>query len=132
MSNLHKVDKHKRVQNSRYIPPSNRSTAALTLPFVAVNAFIFDDSSVNPMSCNCESWLENLSAGVWLALAPVFKGSRNKQQRIQRELRKLMASGDYRLLHCQGGAVLLQRQAPDTVPGPLASSGSSNSCPWLE
>ena len=70
--------------------------------------------------------------GYHTPLAPVFKGSRNKQQRIQRELRKLMASGDYRLLHCQGGAVLLQRQAPDTVPGPLASSGSSNSCPWLE
>ena len=70
--------------------------------------------------------------GYHTPLAPVFKGSRNKQQRIQRELRKLMASGDYRLLHCQGGAVVLQRQAPDTVPGPLASSGSSNSCPWLE
>ena len=70
--------------------------------------------------------------GYHTPLAPVFKGSRNKQQRIQRELRKLTASGDYRLLHCQGGAVVLQRQAPDTVPGPLASSGSSNSCPWLE
>ena len=65
-------------------------------------------------------------------LAPVFKGSRNKQQRIQRELRNLKASGDYRLVHCHGGAVVLQRQVPDTAPGPMASSGSSNSCPWLE
>ena len=70
--------------------------------------------------------------GYHTPLAQVFKGSRNKQQRIQRELRKLTASGDYRLLHCQGGAVVLQRQAPDTVPDPSASSGSSNSCHWLE
>ena len=70
--------------------------------------------------------------GYHTPLAPVFKGSRNKQQRIQRELRKLKASGDYRLVHCRGGAVVLQRQVPDTAPGPMASSGSSSSCPWLE
>ena len=70
--------------------------------------------------------------GYHTPLAPVFKGSRNKQQRIQRELRKLKASGDYRLLHCQGGAVVLQRQVPDTAPDQTASSGSSSSCPWLE
>ena len=70
--------------------------------------------------------------GYYTPLAPVFKGSRNKRQRIQRELKNLKASGDYRLVHCQGGAVVLQRQGADTAPGPLASSGSSSSCPWLE
>ena len=70
--------------------------------------------------------------GYHTPLAPVFKGSRNKQQRIQRELRNLKASGDYRLVHCHGGAVVLQRQVPDTAPGPMASSGSSSPCPWLE
>ncbi len=66
------------------------------------------------------------------AVGSSVQGSRNKEQRIQRELWKLKASGDYRLLHCQGGAVVLQRQVPDTAPGQLASSGSSSSCPWLE
>ena len=65
-------------------------------------------------------------------LAPVFKGSRYRQQFIQRKLRNLKASGDYRLVHCHGGAVVLQRQVPDTAPGPMASSGSSSPCPWLE
>ena len=69
--------------------------------------------------------------GYHTPLAPVFKGSRNKQQRIQRELRKLKASGDYRLVHCHGGAVVLQRQVHDTAPDPTASSDSSSSCPWL-
>ena len=70
--------------------------------------------------------------GYYAPLAPVFKGSRNKQQRIQRELLKLKALGDYRLVHCQGGAVVLQRQEHDTAPGLTASSDSSSSCPWLE
>ena len=70
--------------------------------------------------------------GYHTPLAPVFKGSRNKQQRIQRELRKLKASGDYRLAHCRGGAVVLQRQVHDKAPDLTASSDSSSSCPWLE
>ena len=71
--------------------------------------------------------------GYHTPLAPVFKGSRNKQQRIQRELRNSIDIGRlFRLVHCHGGAVVLQRQVPDTAPGPMASSGSSISCPWLE
>ena len=70
--------------------------------------------------------------GYYTPLAEVFKGSRNKQQRIKRELRKLKESGDYRLVHCHGGAVVLQRQGLDTAPGPMASSDRSSSCPWLE
>ena len=70
--------------------------------------------------------------GYYTPLAPVFKGSRNKQQRIQRELMNLKASGDYRLVHCQGGAVVLQRQVRDTAPGLMPRLDSSSSCPWLE
>ena len=50
--------------------------------------------------------------GYHTPLAPVFKGSRNKQQRIQRELRNLKASGDYRLVHCHGGAVVCSGRCP--------------------
>ena len=70
--------------------------------------------------------------GYYTPLASVFKGSRNKQQAIQRELTNLKASGDYRLLHCQGGAVVLQRQVHDTAQGLMATFDSSSSCPWLE
>ena len=70
--------------------------------------------------------------GYYTPLAPVFKGARNKQQRIQREMTKLKASGDYRLVHCQAGAVVLQRQGLDTAPGPMATLDSSIPCPWLE
>ena len=70
--------------------------------------------------------------GYHTPLAPVFKGSRNTQQHIRQVLMNLNASGNYRLVHCQGGAVVLQRHLHDRAPSPMASSGSSSSCPWLD
>jgi len=70
--------------------------------------------------------------GYYTPLAPVFKRERKQQRSIRQELAELTDAGRYRLVHCQDGAVVLQRQGLDTAPDQTASSDSSSSCPWLE
>lgn len=70
--------------------------------------------------------------GYYTPLAPVFKRERKQQRSIRRELTALTDSSRYRLVHCQGGAVVLQRQARDTSSVPPASPDSSRPCPWLD
>jgi len=69
--------------------------------------------------------------GYYSPLAPVFKRERNQQRSIRRELRALHRSGRYRLVHCQGGTVVLQRAA-DTASDRSSSADTTNSCPWLD
>ena len=70
--------------------------------------------------------------GYYTPLAPVFKRERNQKRSIRRELADLKESGRYLLVHCQGGAVVLQRQDADTTPVPMAMSDSPSSCSWLD
>ena len=70
--------------------------------------------------------------GYYTPLAPLFRRERKQQRSIRRELAELNESGRYRLVHCQGGAVVLQRQERDTIPSPPAMSDNSSSCPWLD
>ena len=70
--------------------------------------------------------------GYYTPLAPLFRRERKQQRSIRRELAELNESGRYRLVHCQGGAVVLQRQERDTTPSPPAMFDSSSSCPWLD
>ena len=70
--------------------------------------------------------------GYYTPLAPLFRRERKQQRSIRRELAELNESGRYRLVHCQGGAVVLRRQERDTTPSPPAMSDSSSSCPWLD
>ncbi len=70
--------------------------------------------------------------GYYTPLAPVFKRERKQQRSIRSELAELKESGRYRLVHCQGGAVVLQRQDADTTPVPMAMADSSSFCSWLD
>ena len=51
-------------------------------------------------------------------LAPVFELERNQQRLIRRKLTRLVESGDYRLVHCRAGTVVLQRASAE-----IAASG---------
>lgn len=70
--------------------------------------------------------------GYYRPLAPVFKRERKQQRSIQSQLKELIASGQYRLLHCHRGAVVLKRWVPRTGSGPMASADSPTVCPWLD
>ena len=69
--------------------------------------------------------------GYYSPLAPVFKRERNQQRSIRRELKELQQTGRYRLVHCQDGAVVLQR-VPGTTSAPSSTAGTASSCPWLD
>ena len=69
--------------------------------------------------------------GYYTPLAPVFKRERKQQRSIRRELSELSRSGRYRLVHCQGGTVVLQRAA-DKASARSSSPGNASSCPWLD
>ncbi|CAI8435556.1 MAG: Uncharacterised protein [Cyanobium sp. ARS6] len=68
--------------------------------------------------------------GFYSPLAPVFDLEHNKQRSIRRELKKLSESGDYQLVHCRQGTVVLQRKVDDPA-STLNRAGSSRICPWL-
>ena len=69
--------------------------------------------------------------GYYTPLAPVFKRERRQQASIRDRLNQLVRRGDYALIHCQGGAVVLQRVS-GTAPGLTPSSGSANHCDALD
>ena len=68
--------------------------------------------------------------GYYTPLAPVFKLERNLQRWIGRKLSKLVATGDYQLMHCHEGAVVLKRIS--TQGGTSAEAAlDPRSCSWL-
>ena len=68
--------------------------------------------------------------GYYTPLAPVFKLERNLQRWIGRKLSKLVATGDYQLMHCHEGAVVLKRVS--TQGGTSAEAAlDPRSCSWL-
>ena len=64
-------------------------------------------------------------------MAPVFKRERKQQASIRDRIRRLTDRGEYALVHCQGGAVVLRRVV-DTAPGPMANAGSASQCSALQ
>ena len=68
--------------------------------------------------------------GYYTPLAPVFRLERNLQRSIGRKLSKLVASGNYQLMHCHKGTVVLRRVSPQTEPSTEAVVDPS-SCSWL-
>ena len=69
--------------------------------------------------------------GFYSPLAPVFDLEHNQQRSIRRALNKLTESGDYQLVHCREGTVVLQRQR-GFVGSALNNVGSVGACPWIE
>jgi uncharacterized membrane protein len=63
--------------------------------------------------------------------APVFKRERRQQSSIRHQLSQLVQRGDYAVLYCQGGAVVLRRVS-GTVPDPMATAGTPSRCPALD
>ena len=63
--------------------------------------------------------------------APVFKRERRQQSSIRHALSQLLQRGDYALLHCQGGAVVLRRVS-GTAPDPMATAGIPSRCAALD
>ena len=68
--------------------------------------------------------------GYYTPLAPVFKLERNLQRSIGRKLSKLVASGDYQLMHCHRGAVVLKRISSQAGTSAEAAI-NPRSCSWL-
>jgi len=64
-------------------------------------------------------------------LAPVFKHERRVQIKIRDQVQELLAKGDYKLIHCEAGALVLRR-VPDRVPGQKTTSGISSHCDALD
>ena len=69
--------------------------------------------------------------GYYTSMAPVFKRERKQQASIRDRIRRLTDRGEYALVHCQGGAVVLRRVV-DTAPGPMANAGSASQCSALQ
>ena len=69
--------------------------------------------------------------GYYTPLAPVFKGERRVQIKIREQVRELLAQGDYTLIHCEAGALVLRR-VPDKVPGQKTTPGISSHCDELD
>ena len=69
--------------------------------------------------------------GYYTPMAPVFKRERKQQASIRDRIRRLTDRGEYSLIHCQGGAVVLRRVV-GTVPDPTAIAGSANRCAALD
>ena len=76
-------------------------------------------------------WIGVAFLGYHPPLAPMFKRERNQQRLIRRELKALHRSCRYRLVHFQGGTVVLQRTA-DKASDRSSSAGKTNSCRWLD
>ena len=69
--------------------------------------------------------------GYYTPMAPVFKRERKQQASIRDQIRRLTARGEYALIHCRGGAVVLRRVA-DTAPIPMTNGGTANHCAALD
>ena len=69
--------------------------------------------------------------GYYSPLAPVFKRERRVQIRIRDQVQQLLAQGDYELIHCEGGSLVLRR-VQDRVPGPKTMPGNSSHCDALD
>ena len=69
--------------------------------------------------------------GYYTPLAPVFKRERRMQIKIRAQVQELLARGDYKLIHCEGGALVLRR-VQDRVPGPKTMPGNSSHCDALD
>ncbi|MCP4510094.1 MAG: DUF2079 domain-containing protein, partial [Fuerstiella sp.] len=69
--------------------------------------------------------------GFYSPLAPVFDLERNKQRSIRRELKKLTETGEFQLVQCRSGTVVLKRQtAAERSDG--NSTGAVRNCSWIE
>ena len=68
--------------------------------------------------------------GYYTSMAPVFKRERKQQASIRDRISQLISRGDYQLIHCQGGAVVLRR-VQGTTPGLTANAGSPSRCDAL-
>ena len=68
--------------------------------------------------------------GHYAPLAPVFELERNQQRSIRRELTSLVESGDYRVVHCRAGTVVLQRASPE-ITASTETAIEPLSCSWL-
>lgn len=64
-------------------------------------------------------------------LAPVFKGERSQQNRIRQKVHQLIADGEYQLIHCQGG-VLVLRLVHENNQILNATSGIPSHCDALD
>ena len=69
--------------------------------------------------------------GFYSPLAPVFDLEHNQQRSIRRALNKLTESGDYQLVHCHEGTVVLQRER-GVAGSAFNRAGSVGACPWIE
>jgi len=68
--------------------------------------------------------------GYYTSMAPVFKRERKQQASIRDRISQLISRGDYQLIHCQGGAVVLRR-VQGITPGLKANAGSPSRCDAL-
>ena len=68
--------------------------------------------------------------GYYTPLAPVFKRERRMQIKIRAQVQELLARGDYKLIHCEGGAIVLRR-VQDRVPDQKTTPGISSHCDAL-
>lgn len=68
--------------------------------------------------------------GYYTSMAPVFRWEREQQASIRERITRLLNRGDYQLLHCQGGVVVLRR-AQDTTPNPMANADTPMRCDAL-
>ncbi len=69
--------------------------------------------------------------GYYSPMSPVFKRERRQQIKIRHEVQELMAAGDYSLIHCEAGALVLRR-VQDTVPGQKTTPGTPSHCDALD
>jgi hypothetical protein len=69
--------------------------------------------------------------GFYSPLAPVFDLEHNKQRSIRRELNKLTESGEFQLVQCRSGTVVLQRKA-DVHRSASNEASSVRDCSWIE
>ena len=68
--------------------------------------------------------------GYYTPLAPVFKRERRMQIKIRAQVQELLARGDYKLIHCEEGVIVLRR-VQDRVPDQKTTPGISSHCDAL-
>ena len=69
--------------------------------------------------------------GFYSPLAPVFDLERNRQRSIRRELKKLTETGEFQLVQCRSGTVVLKRQTAAERSDGNRTSAVRN-CSWIE
>ena len=68
--------------------------------------------------------------GFYTPLASVFKSEGRQKEKIIASVNELISSGRYRLIHCQGGALVLSRVSY-TTSGQQPESGNTLYCDQL-